>query len=297
VKYVGRFAPSPTGPLHAGSIATAVASFLQARQNAGQWLLRIDDLDPPRCVPGSAESIVALLERLELYWDDTVYYQSDRSEAHAEVAAALLQDSAAFRCDCSRRDLLQTQTTGPLGIPYDGRCRDRDVRPGDSAVRVRVESGVVVFEDRLQGTQHVDLASVLGDYVVFRRDDLPAYHLAAVLDDADQGVTDVVRGSDLLAGTAVQVHLAGLLGLPEVAYWHLPVLCNAQGEKLSKQHQAASVESMDAAAIAFAALRHIGAAPPLQLEGAPPAELWHWGTEHWRIETLAGQMQRVPEQT
>jgi glutamyl-Q tRNA(Asp) synthetase len=148
----------------------------------------------------------------------------------------------------------------------------------------------------LQGIQQVDLASVIGDYVVFRRDDLPAYHLAAVLDDADQGVTNIVRGGDLLAGTAVQVHLANLLGLPDVAYWHLPVLCNDQGEKLSKQHQAASVESMDVASSGFAALRHIGAAPPTWLKGATPSELWQWGQEHWRIEKLAGQTQRGLDQ-
>jgi glutamyl-Q tRNA(Asp) synthetase len=295
VNYVGRFAPSPTGPLHAGSIATAVASYLHARQHSGRWLLRIDDLDPPRCVPGSAEAIISLLERLELHWDGPVCYQSQRRHIHAEAAAGLLNAALAFRCDCSRRDLLRAHKATPLGVRYDGRCRDRDVPAVDSAVRVRVDSGETAFEDRLQGPQRIDLRRALGDYVVFRRDDLPAYHLAAVLDDAHQGVTAVVRGCDLLAATFVQIHLADLLGLPSVAYWHLPVLCNARGQKLSKQHRAASVAHMNVSAIAFGALRHLGAAPPHDLEGAAPGTLWQWAAEHWRIEDLAGQRQREVE--
>ena len=293
--YVGRFAPSPTGPLHAGSIATAVASFLHARQNSGQWLLRIDDLDPPRCIPGSDTAIIRLMEQLALHWDGPVYYQSRRADVHAHTATALLTQGRAFRCSCSRRQLRKTQQTGPLGLPYDGRCRDRNVGPLDSAVRVRVDAGDVTFDDRLQGAQLVDLSTALGDYIIYRRDQLPAYHLAAVLDDADQGITDIVRGSDLLPGTAVQVHLAKLLDLPDIAYWHLPVVCNAQGEKLSKHHAAASVETSDVSSVAFAALQHIGAAPPAELRGAPPAELWQWGKSHWQIEVLAGQLQRELE--
>lgn len=293
--YVGRFAPSPTGPLHAGSIATAAASFLHARQNAGQWLLRIDDLDPPRCVPGSATAIVRLLEQLALHWDGPVYYQSRRSEAHAQTAAALLAQGRAFRCSCSRRELRKSQQMGPLGLPYDGRCRDRNIGPLDSAVRVRVAAGSVTFADQLQGAQQVDLSAALGDYIIYRRDQLPAYHLAAVLDDADQGITEIVRGSDLLPGTAVQVHLAQLLDLPAITYWHLPVICNAHGEKLSKHHAAASVEESDLSGIAFTALRHIGAIPPEELRGAPPAELWQWGESQWNIEMLAGQLQRELE--
>jgi glutamyl-Q tRNA(Asp) synthetase len=294
VEYVGRFAPSPTGPLHAGSIATAVASFLHARQNDGRWLLRIDDIDPPRIVPGCAESIVALLERLELHWDGEIYYQSDRSAVHAEVAADLLERALAFRCRCSRRHLLQTRETGPLGIPYDGRCRDKQIEPGDSAVRLKVTDGYVEFSDHLQGLQQIDLATAIGDYVVYRRDDLPAYHLAAVLDDADQGITAIVRGCDLLEGTAIQVHLAGILGLPAQEYWHLPVLCAADGEKLSKHHKAAAVDPDKPSAVAFDALRNIGASPPASLTGAAPKELWAWGAEHWRIDRLAGQRQRQP---
>jgi glutamyl-Q tRNA(Asp) synthetase len=294
VAYVGRFAPSPTGPLHAGSIATAVASYLHARQNAGRWLVRIDDLDPPRIVPGCSESILALLEALELEWDGEIYYQRPRYTEHARVAAQLLERALAFRCRCSRRELLRTQKTGPLGIPYDGRCRKRTIEAGDSAIRVKVEAAKIVFDDHLQGRQRIDLATAIGDYVIFRRDDLPAYHLAAVLDDADQGITAIVRGCDLLNGTAIQVHLAGILGLPPIEYWHLPVLCRPDGEKLSKHHQAAAVDHERPSEVAFAALANIGARPPPSMAGAKPAELWDWGIEHWRIDALAGQRSRLP---
>lgn len=293
MSYVGRFAPSPTGPLHIGSLATAVASFVHARQHDGQWLLRIDDLDPPRCVPGSASAIMRLLDRLELHWDGAVYHQRARWQAHHDAALRLLETARAYYCDCSRRRLREHAKPGPLGIPYDGKCRNRALGPDDAALRVRVNSDVVEFPDRLQGRQKLDLAAELGDYIVFRRDRLPAYHLAAVLDDADQGVTDVVRGCDLLAGSAVQVHLAQILGLAAVQYWHLPVLCNARGKKLSKQHGAAAVDERDPGAAAFAALGHIGAQPPGELAGARPAELWQWAVQNWQIQVLAARRRRI----
>jgi len=273
-------------------VATAVASFLHARQRHGKWLLRIDDLDPPRCVPGSAQSIVDTLERLHLHWDGRVYHQSLRRQAHAEAAARLIDEALAFRCDCSRNELTATTEAGELGIYYPGHCRDRKLSSADTAIRILVKPGEAHFVDGLQGLQRVDLAGKIGDYVIFRRDGLPAYHLAAVLDDADQGVTHVVRGCDLLAVTAIHVHLAKLLGLPSVEYLHVPVLCDAGGEKLSKRHRAASVAELPATDIAFAALSHIGAAPPAGLAGAPLDALWQWAIENWRIEALAGIKQR-----
>jgi len=288
VEYVGRFAPSPTGPLHAGSVATAVASFLHARQRHGSWLLRIDDLDPPRSVPGSAQSIVNCLERLHLHWDGRVYYQSERRQAHAEVAARLIDATLAFRCACSRSQLTGANEAGELGIRYSGHCRDRKLSSGETATRILVRPGEVRFVDGLQGLQRVDLSREIGDYVIFRRDGFPAYHLAAVLDDADQGVTHVVRGCDLLAVTAIHVHLARLLELPSVEYLHVPVLCDASGVKLSKRHRSASVAELSATDIAFAALTHIGADPPADLASAPLDALWQWAIENWRIEALTG---------
>ncbi|MGD8808082.1 MAG: tRNA glutamyl-Q(34) synthetase GluQRS [Gammaproteobacteria bacterium] len=291
--YVGRFAPSPTGPLHAGSIATAVASYLHARQRGGRWLLRIDDLDPPRCVPGSAQSIVELLERLHLHWDGRIHFQAQRRERHADVAAGLIERRLAFRCDCSRSELAGAGKAGPLGIHYAGRCRDRELPDQDTAIRMRVEPGEICFEDRLQGLQCNDLHRSIGDYVIYRRDQLPAYHLAAVVDDAEQGVTDVVRGCDLLPVTSIHVHLARALGLPRIRYWHVPVLCDVRGAKLSKRDRAASVEDLPAAEIAVAALRHLGAEPPGALAGASLESLWQWAAEHWQIEALAGITRRV----
>ena len=290
--YVGRFAPSPTGPLHAGSIATAVASYIHAKQHGGRWLLRIDDIDPPRSVPGSAEGIVELLESLALHWDERVFLQSERRAAHAAAASSLLAEDLAFRCDCSRSELQAKQRQGPLGIHYSGHCRSRHVAAEDAAIRVKVSEGLVTFDDRLQGPQHTDLSEAIGDYVVFRRDALPAYHLAAVLDDAEQGVTDIVRGCDLLAVTAIHVHLAQLLDLPVAQYWHVPVLCDVNGRKLSKSHQAAAVGDRSAPEIALEALRNIGAEPPTELAGAAPETLWSWAVENWQIEKLSGVTQR-----
>ena len=292
MSYVGRFAPSPTGPLHAGSVATAVASFLHARQRGGQWLLRIDDLDPPRCVPGSADAIRSMLETLELNWDGSVYLQSARRGAHEAVAMDLLARGLTFRCDCSRRDLLNGHKTGELGVRYEGRCRTRTVAAHDSAIRLRVSPGKVEFTDALQGRRSVELLEVLGDYVIYRRDGLPAYHLACVLDDADMAITDVVRGSDLLPSTSVHVHLAGALGLARPQYWHIPVVCDAHGEKLAKSHAAASVAQQPARTVAFRALEHIGAAPPAELVAERPATQWQWGIENWRIECLQGISKR-----
>jgi len=233
-----------------------------------------------------------LLERLQLHWDGAVYYQRRRRSDHAAVAATLLEQGLAFRCECTRSDLLRFHKVGPLGIRYDGRCRRRHVPADDSAVRVFVDAGIAAFDDLLQGRQATDLSAEIGDYVIFRRDRLPAYHLAAVLDDYDQGITDVVRGSDLLAATCIHVHLAGVLGLPRPRYWHIPVLCTENGEKLSKRHRSAAVAELSAAQIAFSALRHIGAEPPGELAGAAPETLWRWAQEHWRIECLRGQLMR-----
>ena len=209
MSYVGRFAPSPTGPLHVGSLATAVASYLHARQSRGEWLVRIEDIDPPREVPGAADEILRTLEAFELEWDRTVLYQSARLEAYAAAANQLLADGRAFRCRCSRSEI-RAANDGESGR-YPGTCRDLRVPRGDAAVRVRVDAGLVIFDDGLQGTIETDLLATLGDYVVVRRDGLPAYHLAVVLDDAEQGVTTIVRGIDLLDSTAAHVHLQGVL--------------------------------------------------------------------------------------
>lgn len=282
---MGRFAPSPTGPLHIGSLTTAVASYLHARQAGGEWLVRIEDIDPPREVPGAADSILRVLEALDLEWDRPVLYQSTRMPAYEAAAADLVTRGLAFACSCSRRDVREASGSGSR---YPGTCRNGPARPGPTAVRVRVDGSRVAFLDGLRGRIERDIETNEGDYVIRRRDGLPAYHLAAVLDDAYQGVTHVVRGVDLLDSTGVHLHLQGLLGLPTPAYWHLPVVTNAAGQKLSKQTGACGITPEEAAGRAPEALRLLGLEPPRTLCGAEPRELWNWARAHWHIDDLAG---------
>jgi len=287
VTYVGRFAPSPTGPLHFGSLLTAVASFLHARRARGQWLVRIEDIDPPREVPGATDDILRTLEAFDLTWDREVRYQSRHLAEYASAANRLLASGAAFRCDCSRSSI-RAAAEDSQPNRYPGTCRDRKLPPGDVAVRARVDHVPLVLEDGLQGRVETRLDLTTGDFVIVRRDGLPAYHLAVVLDDAAQGVTTVVRGADLLESTAAHLHLQRLLGLPTPAYYHLPVVVNAEGQKLSKQTGAAAVQA-DPRAAAVAVLRCLGANVPPEVRGAAPAELWRWAVGSWSIETLAGK--------
>ena len=286
MSYVGRFAPSPTGPLHLGSLAAAVASYLHARQARGEWLVRIEDIDPPREVPGAADEILRTLEAFELEWDRSVLYQSRRLATYEAVAERLLADGRAFRCRCSRSEI-RAANEGESGR-YPGTCRHAQIPAGDAAVRVRVDAGRVVFDDGLQGVIDTDLGATLGDYVVVRRDGLPAYHLAVVLDDAEQGVTTIVRGVDLLDSTAAHVHLQRMLGLATPRYYHLPVVVNEQGQKLSKQTGAGAVDAYDRAAAATV-LGVLGIAVPSALVGERPRALWQWAIERWSIDAFRGQ--------
>jgi glutamyl-Q tRNA(Asp) synthetase len=234
---IGRFAPSPTGPLHMGSLVAALASWLDARAAGGRWLLRMEDLDGARCEPGAAQSILRTLGRLGLTWDGDVAWQSERSY---EVALDKLK-SHAYWCGCSRREIADSSlglaTDG--GQIYPGTCR-AGLPPGKTrrALRVRADTDEVRFEDRVQGPQSQVLAREVGDFVVYRADGVVSYQLAVVVDDAEQGITDVVRGADLLDSTARQIHLQRLLGLPTPRYLHVPAVVNAAGEKLSKQTNA-----------------------------------------------------------
>jgi glutamyl-Q tRNA(Asp) synthetase len=287
VSYVGRFAPSPTGPLHLGSIVTAVASFLHARQAGGEWLVRIEDIDPPREVPGAAADILRTLESLGLEWDRSVLYQSSRQNAYRETAERLLAAGRAFRCDCSRSTVRAANESS--SGRYLGTCRDKRLTGPDTVIRVRVaEPSSVGFVDGLQGEQRTRLDATTGDYIVLRRDGLPAYHLAAVLDDAAQGVTTIVRGVDLLESTAAHVHLQGVLGVPTPVYWHLPIVVNAQGQKLSKQTGAAPLSAGDSG-LAVRVLGLLGLTVPTDLEAEPPRSLWQWAQTHWQIESLRGR--------
>ena len=283
LRHVGRFAPSPTGPLHVGSATTAVASYLHARQSRGEWLVRIEDIDPPREVAGASDRILAALEALELHWDRTVLYQSSRLEVYAEAARELRDAGLAYRCSCSR-----SQLRAQGAKRYPGSCRTRRKHDGPTALRLRVDDAEKSYVDGLQGVVRSELYESTGDFVIVRRDGLPAYHLAVVVDDAFQGVTTIVRGVDLLDTTAAHRHLRKRLGLPDPRYLHLPVLVNSKDQKLSKQTGARGVDLTAPAELAATALEYLGAPVPDELRGARPAELWHWAERHWSIESLTG---------
>jgi len=275
----GRFAPSPTGPLHFGSLVAAVASFLDARAAGGTWHVRIDDLDPPREVPGAATQILEDLERLGLTWDGEVVFQSRRDAAYEAACRELELTDLAFPCACTRREI------GPG--PYPGTCAD-GLPPGRTgrSLRARCRNATIVFEDRIQGTQTFRLGKTEGDFVIRRADGLYGYHLACVLDDAALGVTDVVRGADLLASTANQRHLAELLALPVPTHAHVPVALDAAGEKLSKHSQATAIGELGLSTALWQALEFLGQDPPEHARGAPCRELIDWAIARFRLEDI-----------
>ncbi len=285
--YRGRFAPSPTGPLHFGSLVAALASCLDARAAGGEWLVRMEDVDRSREVPGAADQILRALEAFGFEWDGPVMYQQHRDEAYGAALERLLAAGHAFPCACTRRELETGAPPGPQGRIYPGTCRE-GLPPGREAraVRVRVDGAAVRFEDRLLGPQGQDLAAEVGDFVVRRGDGLFAYQLAVVVDDAAQGITDVVRGSDLLGSTPRQIHLQRLLGLPTPRYLHLPVAVDARGVKLSKQTGAPPVDARQPLPALCAALRFLGHAPPREACTGSLNDFWRWAIGHWSVERL-----------
>lgn len=285
--YRGRFAPTPSGPLHFGSMVAAVGSFLDARSRGGTWLVRIDDLDPPRAVPGAADAILRCLDAFGMHWDGTVVYQSTRNDAYHAALHQLRQSGRTYPCACSRKEISDAGLAGVEGAVYPGTCRNglatgREAR----ALRVRTDGALVEFHDGLQGDVRQDLQGEIGDFVVYRADQVFAYHLACAVDDAGQGITDVVRGADLISSTPRQIHLQKLLGLPTPAYLHLPVAVNGAGEKLSKQTLARAVTDDDPAPTLARVLQFLGLPPPAQTRAAGLHELWAWAIQNWRRESL-----------
>lgn len=264
--YVGRFAPSPTGPLHFGSLVAAIASWLDARAAHGRWLVRIEDVDEPRTVAGAIDEILRALEDLGLEHDGEIVRQSARKALYAGALESLRRAGHLYRCDCSRREIADSALRGPEGPIYPRTCRaDRaayralePAPPLACAVRFAIEDGRVAFEDRVQGHVVQEVARDVGDFVLRRRDGLFAYQLAVVVDDADQGVTDVVRGADLLGSTGRQVLLQRALGASTPRYLHFPVVVDGSGEKLSKQTHARPVDAGEGPHLIAQALRFLG---------------------------------------
>jgi glutamyl-Q tRNA(Asp) synthetase len=283
----GRFAPSPTGPLHFGSLIAAGGSYLSARSQGGEWLVRMEDLDPPREQPGAADDILRTLEAYGFEWDGAVMRQSRRRDAYETALAALKHQGVVYACGCTRREIADSSVLGLEGPVYPGTCRaGLATERASRALRVRTDDDIIEYPDRLQGTQRARLASEVGDFVVKRADGPYAYQLAVVVDDAEQRITEVVRGADLLASTARQIHLQRLLGLSTPSYLHLPAVLNARGEKLSKQTAAKALPRATPVAWLWRALDLLGQQPPAEWRAASCAEFWTAAIARWSEAAL-----------
>ena len=293
--YRGRFAPSPTGPLHFGSLVCAVGSYLQARSQSGQWLLRIEDVDKAREQPGAADAILRTLEAFGLLWDETVSYQSLRLSLYQTTMEQLQALEATYPCGCSRKDiqsrLNQSSLNNEQAEQYPGTCR-AGLPPSKQAraIRVKTEPGELSFIDNVQGHFAQDLARDVGDFVLKRADGFYAYQLAVVIDDAAQGITEVVRGADLLDNTPRQIFLQRLLNHPTPDYLHLPIATDDAGAKLSKQTFAAPIDDRDPVPALRQALHFLGHKPPMD---ADLGDIWRWAIEHWETAAIP-RLREIP---
>lgn len=289
VRYRGRFAPSPTGPLHFGSLVAAVGSYLDARAQGGEWLVRIEDIDGPRTVPGAADGILRTLDGFGFQWDGEVLVQSRRVDFYHAALVCLQLDGCVYPCACSRSEIATAthQSSVDGGLLYPGTCRN-GLSEGRAARawRLRVPDRVFRFIDRIQGEKQQNLAREVGDFVLLRADGQYAYQLAVVVDDAAQGINSIVRGVDLLDSTARQMWLQQCLGLPTPNYAHLPVVVNAAGEKLSKQTRAAAVNPEAGVGALAAALRFLGQMVPDEVLSASVPEFWRWAMASWSLASV-----------
>ncbi|MEL7186729.1 MAG: tRNA glutamyl-Q(34) synthetase GluQRS [Pseudomonadota bacterium] len=284
--YIGRFAPSPTGPLHFGSLVAAVASYLQACVNDGQWLLRVEDIDPPREQPGATDLILRSLEAHGFEWHGETIFQCASREAHQTALQQLLDAGLAYPCTCSRKDLADAPRS-PLGVIYPGTCRN-GADAGDHAIRVRTNDEPIRFSDALQGDFEHHLETESGDFVIRRRDGLIAYQLAVVVDDEIEGITEVVRGIDIIDSTPRQIWLQKCLGFRTPAYMHIPVMTHPDGDKLSKLTGAPAIPDSTPGENLFLALVALKQQPPPDLGAAPLKEIWAWADQNWRSQRLSG---------
>ena len=297
--YRGRFAPSPTGPLHFGSLVAAVASYLEARHRGGEWLVRIEDLDPPRVVAGATDDILRTLEACGMHWDGAVIYQSARHDAYHAALHRLRERGVVYPCACTRREIADSALAGVEGPVYPGTCRN-GIAEGRTARAQRIDTrgARVVFEDTLQGKVGRNLETEIGDFVLYRADQVFAYQLAVVVDDAEQGISDVVRGADLLDSTPRQIYLQQLLELPPLRYTHIATAVDTAGEKLSKQTLAAAIDAERPLPELIRALHFLGQDPPCNPATASMRELWQWAISEWRIERVPRVRQlRIPPAT
>jgi glutamyl-Q tRNA(Asp) synthetase len=286
--YRGRFAPSPTGNPHLGTLIAAVASYLQARVNKGEWLLRIEDVDTTRRVAGAADAMLRTLDKFGFEWDAEVIWQSKRSLVYAQALEQLNAAELVFPCACSRKLLAQTAIE-QSGI-YPGTCRAQKLPfPHEHAIRIRAPDISIGFDDAIFGEYQQSLASECGDFVIKRRDGLFAYQLAVVVDDAEQGITEIVRGADLLDSTPRQIYLQQCLDYVQPDYLHLPLVLDHEGRKLSKSEAAAELNPERPSKSIYAALKHLGQQPPAELARAGIIDIWQWAVENWNIQKIPAE--------
>jgi len=283
----GRFAPSPTGSLHLGSLLAAVGSYLDARTHGARWLVRIEDLDTPRVIPGCADQMLRTLEAFGFEWDGDILYQSMRRDAYREAIARLRAQGRVFECSCSRKQLAGVGGEDAPG--YTGTCRQGPTQPGPISRRFRVTDSTVRFTDLYQGEQEFDLRSC-GDVVIERRDGIASYQLAVVVDDELQGITRVVRGADLLTSTPWQLDLQDALSFTRPIYGHLPLVVEPDGAKLSKSSRAIGLDPSQVAKGLTGALTLLSQSPPADLALFSPKDLWKWAFDHWNPQALAGSV-------
>ncbi|NNF51405.1 MAG: tRNA glutamyl-Q(34) synthetase GluQRS [Gammaproteobacteria bacterium] len=286
----GRFAPSPTGPLHLGSLVAAMGSYLQSRHHGGEWLLRIEDLDSPREVEGASGWIINSLESHGFEWDQEITWQSERSKLYERALMHLGKTGRLFACRCSRRTLRESGSAGRGTPAYPGTCRHLGLRDQSGmSLRFLTRPGDVCFEDALQGRICEDVARECGDFVVRRKDGLFAYQLAVVVDDASQMIGEVVRGCDLLESTPRQIQLQQALDLPAPAYIHLPLVVARNDEKISKQNGAAGLDDARALGNLIAAHRLLGQEPAKEKDFDSVADFWAWAVPRWDLKPLLGR--------
>lgn len=289
---IGRFAPSPTGPLHFGSLLAALASYLEAKKSQGKWLVRMEDLDKPREMKGAAKDILRTLEAYGLHWDGDVVYQSQRSDLYQSALNQLNVDKRTYECSCSRKEIQDSAIHSQIGIEgmiYPGTCREKHITKTPHAIRVKTLDQNISFEDIIQGYVTQNLAKQIGDFVIKRADGLFAYQLAVVVDDHLQGVTHIVRGADLLDSSTRQIYLQDLLGYQHIQYAHIPAAHNQQGEKLSKQTLAQAILAKDASKNLYQALCFLGQKPPADLGPEKTEQILNWAMDNWDINKVPKQ--------
>lgn len=285
--YRGRFAPTPSGPLHFGSLIAATASYLEARTQEGQWLVRIEDTDLQRNRKGTDQHILNTIEAFGFEWDEEITYQTQRSAFYDDALEQLHQQALTYYCDCSRKTIIAEGSIGEFGAIYANTCRHKSLsRRSDSATRLIVPDQMISFYDAHYGLYEQNLAKEVGDFHIVRRDQCYAYHLAAVVDDHLQGITHIVRGYDIIGSTPRHLYLQKCLGYSAPQYLHLPLATGADGHKLSKQTFASAIEPQEASKLIYLALTFLGQYPDKDLENSSIHDIWQWAIKHWRAEKI-----------